>query len=294
MLELQGLGFRAQGRQLLDGFSLAFPDPGLYILRGPAGSGKSLLARVMAGLCRPQSGQVRLDGHEIYPRLGIYGGSIFFADGRADFAELETVEEYSAAVLQGLGSRKQLRAVLERLALHVPRPAEAEAALLPDGHFALLEIALACVCGWRLIVLDGQLSRLDGDSLRQALDWLRELALRQESLVVCTASASLREIPQEAQLHSLTGALPVEVLPDREQPVAGAAQQEALSEGGGRVLRIKLGAAEQPMVLTSGRHYAILARREGWLRVQLSGSIDEMLQELEGLGVSVSALEFVQ
>lgn len=289
MLELQGLELSSQGRLLLDGFSLSCPDPGLYVLRGPVASGKTLLCRILAAQLRPRRGQVLLDGHPLYPRLGVYGGSIFHAEGQAEFAEQETVEEYAASVLQGLGRRSQLRAVLDGLEPQITQPGIALARSLSSGQFALLELALGCASGLRLIVLDGQLSALDGDALRRAWDLLRELAREQESFIICSAGNHLRELPDDIVIHSLTGRLPAEVLP-LEEPAAGG----GTLSGQGRILRLRVVGGEIPATLTSGLSFTLLGRREGWLRVEARGSLDEVLQELGGLGIEVNALEFVQ
>jgi NitT/TauT family transport system ATP-binding protein len=66
---------RGGGRlPVLDGLDLAIEGGGIVALIGPNGSGKSTLLRVMAGLLRPDRGQVTLDGDPITapdPRIGL-------------------------------------------------------------------------------------------------------------------------------------------------------------------------------------------------------------------------------
>jgi NHLM bacteriocin system ABC transporter peptidase/ATP-binding protein len=82
-LELVDLrfGYSPLGAPLLDGLSLRV-EPGQRIaLVGPSGSGKSTVARIAAGLYRPWSGQVLLDGiprDELTP--DVLGASVAFVD----------------------------------------------------------------------------------------------------------------------------------------------------------------------------------------------------------------------
>jgi len=66
---------RGGGRlPVLDGMALDVADGGIVALIGPNGSGKSTLLRVIAGLLRPDAGEVRLDDTTIDgpdPRIGL-------------------------------------------------------------------------------------------------------------------------------------------------------------------------------------------------------------------------------
>ena len=52
----------------LDGISLDFPTGELIALLGPSGCGKTTLLRIIAGLERPDAGQVLFDGHDASDR----------------------------------------------------------------------------------------------------------------------------------------------------------------------------------------------------------------------------------
>ncbi len=65
MLRIEDVTVRFDGKTALDGVTLGVPDGEVVTVLGPSGSGKSTLLRVIAGLQRPDSGRVLLDGHDI-------------------------------------------------------------------------------------------------------------------------------------------------------------------------------------------------------------------------------------
>ncbi|MFT4188690.1 MAG: ABC transporter ATP-binding protein [Aeromicrobium sp.] len=66
-MRLQGVGltWSAGRRKVLDGVGLDAPSGGTVGLLGPNGSGKSSLMRLLAGVRRPDAGQVSLDGRDV-------------------------------------------------------------------------------------------------------------------------------------------------------------------------------------------------------------------------------------
>lgn len=68
MLELQNICFSAPGeegqRHILDDVNLQI-DEGFVAITGPNGGGKSTLARVVAGMIRPDSGRILFNGQDI-------------------------------------------------------------------------------------------------------------------------------------------------------------------------------------------------------------------------------------
>ena len=68
MLELKNISFSAQNedgvKEILKDISLKIDD-GFVAITGPNGGGKSTLAKVIAGIIKPNSGQILLDGEDI-------------------------------------------------------------------------------------------------------------------------------------------------------------------------------------------------------------------------------------
>ena len=66
MLELKEVTWSApEGTAVLRGIDLIIPDKKLIVITGPNGGGKTTLAKVIAGLEKPDSGKILLDGEDI-------------------------------------------------------------------------------------------------------------------------------------------------------------------------------------------------------------------------------------
>ena len=66
MLELQHISWTAPGgSQVLRDVSLVVPEGKLTVITGPNGGGKTTLAKIIAGLEKPDSGKILLDGKDI-------------------------------------------------------------------------------------------------------------------------------------------------------------------------------------------------------------------------------------
>ncbi len=64
MLEVQSVSVEVNGRRILSDVSLKL-ERGLSLIAGPNGSGKTTLLKTIAGLVRPSSGRIMLDGSDI-------------------------------------------------------------------------------------------------------------------------------------------------------------------------------------------------------------------------------------
>ncbi|MDV3278646.1 MAG: heme ABC exporter ATP-binding protein CcmA [Nitrososphaerales archaeon] len=66
MLKLDGLSSGYNGAEVLHSISLEISKPAIYVVLGPNGAGKTTLFRTVAGVLRPISGKVSLDGQDLY------------------------------------------------------------------------------------------------------------------------------------------------------------------------------------------------------------------------------------
>ncbi|MBO5143549.1 MAG: ATP-binding cassette domain-containing protein [Clostridia bacterium] len=65
MLELQNICFTRDNKKILDNVNIKFEDNKFIAITGPNGSGKSMLAKVIMGIVKPDSGKILLDGEDI-------------------------------------------------------------------------------------------------------------------------------------------------------------------------------------------------------------------------------------
>ena len=72
MLELKNVSFDVQedgeGKEIIRDVTLTIPDKKLVVITGPNGGGKSTLARLIAGIDKPTSGEIWLNGEDITDR----------------------------------------------------------------------------------------------------------------------------------------------------------------------------------------------------------------------------------
>ena len=69
MLEVKNLTFQVQEngveRSIVENISFDVADGEMLVITGPNGGGKSTLAKIIAGIIKPTSGQIILDGEDI-------------------------------------------------------------------------------------------------------------------------------------------------------------------------------------------------------------------------------------
>jgi ABC-type lipoprotein export system ATPase subunit len=180
--------FPAAARPVLDGLTRSFDAATFTTVVGRSGSGKTTLLHLIAGLDRPTSGEVVVQGREI--------GSL----GRADVATVR--REHVALVTQepGLVPHLSARENVE-LGLQVRGlAADAEAALRDVGLAARLDhradrlsagerqrvaIARALAARPALLLADEPTARLDNANARAVGDLLARLARETGTAVIC-------------------------------------------------------------------------------------------------------------
>lgn len=66
MLKIENVTSGYKSRDVLHSISFEVSEPAIYVVLGPNGAGKTTLFRTVAGVLRPRSGSVSLDGRDLY------------------------------------------------------------------------------------------------------------------------------------------------------------------------------------------------------------------------------------
>jgi ABC-type cobalamin/Fe3+-siderophores transport system ATPase subunit len=171
---------------------------------GGRGSGKTTLAKVVAGLLAPETGRVLFDGHELgADRRGELHMQIGLATRRGpEFEEVSVASWIASTMLHN----KSWTGALKRARLALDRVGGAELADKPwehlsDGERMLVSIAQAIVRGPRLIVADDPVAGLGGRDRAEIMELLRGIAA--EGVAVLMMAAELSQLHGTDQIWAL-------------------------------------------------------------------------------------------
>jgi putative ABC transport system ATP-binding protein len=178
-VRLESLGKTYQEVIALDGVTATFPAGTFTAVMGPSGSGKSTLLQCAAGLDRPTSGRVFIDGAELTATKDT--AMTKFRRRRVGFVFQDynllpalTVEQNVLLPLRLAGrraDRARCRAVLDRLGLADRRDDRPEQ--LSGGQRQRVAVARALVTDPAVIFADEPTGALDLRSARDVLTLLR-------------------------------------------------------------------------------------------------------------------------
>lgn len=169
-IDLVDVGVVIEGRTLVRQIDLAIADAERLAILGPSGSGKSTLLRVIAGLRRPTSGRVSLDGVDATDTpTHARGIGLVFQDG-ALFPHRDVAGNVGYGLeIAGASPAERRRRVAESLELVDLAGTEARRIdTLSGGEAQRVALARALAPRPRALLLDEPLGALDGP-LRERL-----------------------------------------------------------------------------------------------------------------------------
>jgi branched-chain amino acid transport system ATP-binding protein len=162
MLEVEGLSAGYGHVSVLHNISLRVEAGQSVCLVGANGAGKTTLLRCLAGLLRPSSGQIRVEGNDIAGRSAstrLDFGVTLVPEGRRVFAPMSVRENLEMGAFRRLWPRRdrKVEADMDAVFDMFPRLRERQsqpAGLLSGGEQQMLAIGRALMSRPRLLLLD--------------------------------------------------------------------------------------------------------------------------------------------
>ncbi|MDT5410668.1 MAG: transport system ATP-binding/permease protein [Mycobacterium sp.] len=199
-LEVNGVHYRIDGKELLDGISLTARPGTLTAIIGGSGAGKTTLSRLIAGYTRPSSGTVTFEGHDIHAEYATMRSRIGMVPQDDVVHRQLTVNQalgYAAELRLPPDTSKEERAqvvaqVLEELDL--TKHADTRVDKLSGGQRKRASVALELLTQPSLLLLDEPTSGLDPALDRQVMLMLRQLADAGRVVLVVTHSVSYLDV----------------------------------------------------------------------------------------------------
>jgi ABC-2 type transport system ATP-binding protein len=227
---IQAIGLRKsyRSRVVLDGLSLAVHQGEMVGLLGPNGAGKTTTISILAGLLRPDAGEVRVagltprsGGTELRRKLGFVPQSLALYPSLSGLQNLELF-----ARLHGIG-RRQARSESMRALEEVGLSDRAHdpVAVLSGGMKRRLNLACGTVHGPEVLLLDEPAVGVDPQSREQILLRVRKAA--QAGAAVIYSTHYMEEVERTCDRVLLI---------DHGRVVADGTVAELIARGGGHPL----------------------------------------------------------
>ncbi|MBQ9511355.1 MAG: ATP-binding cassette domain-containing protein [Clostridia bacterium] len=206
MLELKNISFNVesegQNKEIIKNVDLVIPDGKLIVITGPNGGGKSTLARLIAGIEIPTSGNILFNGEDITEstvteraRMGIS----FAFQQPVRFKGIRVIDLLRLAAkkqLSGADACEYLSAVGLCAKEYVDREVNAS---LSGGELKRIEIATILARSTALSIFDEQEAGIDLWSFQNLIDVFRHMRdnIKDGSIIIISHQERILDIADE-------------------------------------------------------------------------------------------------
>ena len=183
-LDYKNLCFSYGDKEILRGANLSLSSESVVLLTGPSGCGKTTLLRVLAGLEKPNAG-------ELPPRLRC---SVVFQEDRLlpGLSALRNTQLVLPRRPKEAGNRERLRACLAEIL--PPESLDVPVEQLSGGMCRRAAIARAVLADSELLLMDEPLNGLDADTERQVIAFIQKYRNRRPMLIVTHRTEPFRPL----------------------------------------------------------------------------------------------------
>ena len=167
-IQLQDICKSVSGKEILKNINWEIGSDDCFLLTGPAGSGKTMLLRLILGLEQPDSGSVNLLGD--YKYASVNAGVVFQEDRLCEqFSAVENVAMVNARLSETVaGEELQKFLPADRLMIPVSE--------LSPTERRLVVMIRACIIPSDILLLDEVLRGMDSELCGRVVSYIRDKA----------------------------------------------------------------------------------------------------------------------
>jgi iron complex transport system ATP-binding protein len=164
-----------QSVEILRSMTFDAPPDRITAIIGPNACGKTTLMRIMAGIIAPDSGQVLIDGDDLYSNIKALRRKVGFVSPAMDFHKKLTMGE-TLSYFEGIqgSSRSSIKVFLEEMGMI--RCMNEKIVGFSEGQKMVLRVGCALMKEPSVILLDEVTSPLDTERTGKMMGFLKNLA----------------------------------------------------------------------------------------------------------------------
>lgn len=203
MLEMHGITKSFDAVKALKGASLSVKPGEIRALLGANGSGKSTMVKVLAGLVKPDGGEITIDAKPVHIHSSRDSAQLGIATAFQDLSLIPTMSVLDNIKLGRetvrrtgtIDAKKDRRDVEDLLArFHLKCDPDAYAQTLMPSTQSMLEVAKAVFARPRLLLLDEVTATLHQDEIEVLFQILQELKAEGVSIIYVTHRMAWRGV----------------------------------------------------------------------------------------------------
>lgn len=190
MIELRDIDKTFQDIHAVDHVTADIREGLIFGLIGSNGAGKSTLLRMIAGVIRPDSGEVTVDGELVYENPSVKSQICFLADTPYYFpnADIEQMRDYYMMCYPSF-DKKQFDSLIKKFSLNPKRKVSS----FSKGMKKQLSVLLGLCAGTKYLLCDETFDGLD-PVVRQAVKSLFAAEIMNRDFTPVISSHNLREL----------------------------------------------------------------------------------------------------
>jgi len=296
VISLQGVTVAFGTKKVLDNLTLELAEPGVYLILGANGSGKTVLLDVIGGRRRPNAGKALLGSVPIY---GLFGPDL----PRIEYLHREAVAEgegtlwnlFAYQVRQQKGKAKP-HEITQRF--HLPWHDEEMRRLrldtLPQSEVLEFELLCAFAAEPEYLLVDDYLSRFSVATCERVVRNLHIWHKAGERTAVLTSARFFGYMDAFAGVYHLTEGRLVELTRYQEGESTEPPESVVKADGTLRLNEVLIVCGEyfyrHSRAQEENEHLSVKTVLENALLIEVKTTLDNALEHLQELGIDVTAV----